>query len=169
LVAAEQELLSRLPASIEGARNLCAAEGTVCQKAAVFTREWNSLRHTLIDDVQADFRQPVHIRLTSAEVATLDGVVEKTENTVSVVLVVLCCVYSSLRGNRVGTARRVLKAQAGHLVSQLRERRGCGTAGQAGTDHDHVGFPLVGRVHKLHVEAMLVPALLQRTGRNACV
>src|SRR5512140_3827945 len=54
LIAAEQQLLTRLPSRIEGSRHLCAAERPVRESSAVFTRERDALGDALIDDVDAD-------------------------------------------------------------------------------------------------------------------
>ena len=43
----------------------------VVQLAAVFARKGHALRGALIDDVQADLCQPVHVRLARPEVAAL--------------------------------------------------------------------------------------------------
>ena len=53
LISAQEELLARLPAGIERARNLGSAKRPVRQQAAIFPSERNSLGHTLIDDFQA--------------------------------------------------------------------------------------------------------------------
>src|SRR5882724_11205757 len=54
LVGAEQQLLSRLTASVECPLHLDAAEGACLEQAAVVTRERNALGGALIDDVDAD-------------------------------------------------------------------------------------------------------------------
>ena len=63
LVRSEQKLLAGLPAGIKCAGNLRAAERTVGEQSAIFAGERNPLRHALVDDVRADFRKAVHIRL----------------------------------------------------------------------------------------------------------
>ena len=55
------------------------------------------------------------------------------------------------------------------LVAELGQRRRRARARQPGADDDHVVFPLVRRVHQLHLEAVLVPLLRERAGRNARV
>jgi hypothetical protein len=59
----------------------------------------------LIDDVQADLREPVDVSLSRAEVAALDGVVEEPVDAVAVVAVVLRGVDSALRRDAVRAAR----------------------------------------------------------------
>jgi hypothetical protein len=51
LVGAEQELLARLAAGVERARDLRAAEGAVVEQAAVLAGERDALRDALVDDV----------------------------------------------------------------------------------------------------------------------
>ena len=99
LVRAEQQLLAGLAARVEGARDLRAAERAVGEQAAVLARERHALRHALVDDVDADLRQPVDVRLARAEVAALDRVVEQAVDAVAVVLIVLRGVDAALRGD----------------------------------------------------------------------
>src|SRR5690606_32508356 len=111
-VRAEEELLAGLAAGVEGARDLRAAEGAVGELAAVLAGEGNAQRHALIDDVGRDLREPIDVRLSGAEIATLDGVVEEAKHAIAVVLIVLGGVDTTLGGDRVGAARAVLVAEA---------------------------------------------------------
>jgi hypothetical protein len=77
LVRAEEQLLPRLAARVERARDLRAAERAVVQQAAVLAREGHALRDALVDDVHRHLREPVDVRLARAEVAALDRVVEE--------------------------------------------------------------------------------------------
>ncbi len=122
LIRSQQQLLAGLPARIKGARDLRAAKRAVGERSAVLARKGNALGHALIDDVAADLGQPVHIGLAGAEVAALDRVVEEAMHAVAVVLVVFGGVDAALRGNGVGAARRILKADAGHVIAQLAQR-----------------------------------------------
>src|SRR4051812_43433239 len=54
LISAEQQLLTGLATGIEGARNLRSTERAIIQITRIFTRKWNALRHTLIDNVETD-------------------------------------------------------------------------------------------------------------------
>ena len=112
LVGAEQQLLTRLAARVKCARNLRAAERAVRQQPAVFPRERHALRHALVDDVHAYLRQTVHVGLARAEIAALDGVVEKPVNAVAVVLVILGRVDAALRRDAVRAPRTVLSSEA---------------------------------------------------------
>ncbi len=163
-VGAEQKLLAGLAAGVKGARDLRAAEGAIREQAAVFAGKGHALRHALVDDVRADFRQPIHVRFARAEVAALDRVVKKPVNGVAVVLVVLRGIDPALRGDRVRAPRRVLVAKAFHLVAHLAERGRGARAGQAGADDDDLVFPLVRGVDQLRVELVLLPLLLERAG-----
>ena len=66
LIRAEQQLLPRLAARVERARHLRAAERAVGEQAAVLARERHALRHALVDDVDADLREPVDVRLRAS-------------------------------------------------------------------------------------------------------
>ena len=136
LVGAEQQLLAGLAAGVERARDLRAAERAVVEQAAVLARERHALRDALIDDVDAQLREPVDVGFARPVVAALDRVVEQPLDAVAVVLVVLRGVDPALRGDAVRAARAVLDAEAQDVVAELAERRGRRRAGQAGADDD---------------------------------
>jgi hypothetical protein len=144
-------------------------EGAVVEEAAVVAREGHALRDALVDDLRADLCQPVHVGLAGAKIAALHRVVEEPVDAVAVVLVVLRGVDATLRGDAVRTPRAVLVAEAVDVVAELGERCGGRSPRQAGTHHDDVKLALVRRVDQLHLEAVFVPLLRQRTGRNTCV
>ena len=162
-IGAEQELLAGLAAGVERARNLRAAEGAVGEQAAVFAGEGHALRHALVDDVDRHLGEAVHVGLAGAEVAALDGVVEKPVDAVAVVLVILGGVDAALGGDGVGAARAVVEDEALHLVAELGEGGGGRGAGEAGADDDDLVFPLVRRVDELDLRLVLGP-LLRRAG-----
>ena len=162
-VGAEQQLLSRLAPGVEGARYLGAAEGAVGQGAAVLTGKGYALGHTLVDDVVGDLGETVDVGLTGAEVAALDGVVEQTEDGVTVVLVVLGGVDTALGGDGVGAARAVLDAEGFYVVAQFAQGGGGGGAGQAGADDDDLVLPFVGGVNEFVGKTAFVPFFCQRS------
>ena len=166
LVGAQQELLARLAACVEGALELGAAEGAVVQQAAVFTAEGNALGHALVNDVGGNFRQAVDVGFTGAEVAALHGVIEQAVDGVAVVLVVLGRVDAALGRNGVGAAGAVLVAEALDVVAKLGKRGGGGGAGQAGPYHEHGVLALVVRVDQFGLKLVLGPFVLNRAGRN---
>ena len=163
LVGAQQQLLAGLPAGVEGAAHLGAAEGAVVEQAAVFPGEGHALAHALVDDVVADLGQTVHVGFAGAEVAALDRVVEEAADAVAVAVVVLGAVDTALGRDGVRAARAVLVAVALDLVAELGQGGRGGAAGQAGTHDDHLVLALIGRVDELEVELVLVPLLLDRT------
>ena len=136
LVGAEQQLLAGLAARVERARHLRAAERPVVEQAAVLARERHALRDALVDDVDAQLREPEDVRLARAVVAALDRVVEQPLDAVAVVLVVLGGVDAPLRGDAVRAARAVVDAEALDVVAELAERRRGRRAGEAGADDD---------------------------------
>jgi hypothetical protein len=166
LVGAEQQLLAGLPACVERARDLRAAERAVVEQPAVLARDRHALRGRLVDDLVRDLREPVHVRLARAEVAALDRVVEEAEDAVAVVAVVLGGVDPALRRDAVCAPRRVVEGERLHLVAELGQRRRRGRAGEAGADDDDAEAPLVGRVDESHAEAMVVPRVLDRARRD---
>ena len=130
LVGAEQQLLAGLAARVEGSRDLRAAERAVVEQAAVLARERHALGDALVDDVDAQLRQPVDVGFARPVVAALDGVVEQPIDAVAVVLVVLRGVDAALRRDAVRAARAVLDAEVQDVVAKLAERRGGRRAGQ---------------------------------------
>ena len=162
-VGTEKQLLASLSAGVEGARHLSTAERAVVEQAAVFAGEGNALSNALVDDVYTDFSQAMHIGLTGAEVAALDGVVEKAVNAVTVILVIFCGIDATLRGDRVRTARAVLEAEAFHIVTLLGEGCRCRSTGKAGSDNDELELPLVGGTDELRVVFVIGPLLVERT------
>src|SRR5439155_24165749 len=78
-------------------------------------------------------------------------------------------VDTALRGNAVGAARAVLETETFHVVTQFGERGGRRRAREPGADDDYLELPFVGRVDQFHFEAVLVPLLRERSGRNVGV
>src|SRR4029453_5661034 len=62
LIRAKQQLLTRLTARVKRPRNLCPSKRSVVKEAAIFTSKWNALGDALVDDVDAQLPQPIHIR-----------------------------------------------------------------------------------------------------------
>ena len=125
-VSAKEELLAGLTARVKGARDLRAAEGAVGEEAAVLAGEGHALRDALVDDVDGDLGEAVHVGLAGAVVAALERVVEQPIHAVAVVLVVLRGVDAALRSDGVGAAWAVVKHEALHLVAHVGQRRGGG-------------------------------------------
>ncbi len=169
LVRTDEELLARLSARVERARHLRAAERPVVEQTAVLARERHALRHALIDDVDADLREPVDVGLARAIVAALHRVVEEAVDAVAVVPVVLRGVDAALRGDRVRTARAVVDAEGEDVVAELTERGGGRCAGQARTHADDRQLATVGRVHQLRVELVPIPFPFDGTARDLAV
>ena len=104
-ISSEKKLLAGLSPGIEGSADLYTSERTVGKVSAVFTGERNTLGNTLVDDSGAHFCQTIDIGLTTAIVSSLDGIIEKTVNSVVVILVILGSIYTSLSCNRVCPSR----------------------------------------------------------------
>ena len=154
-IGPDQELLSGLAATVEGPGYLRSAEGSVCQQATVLAGKRYSLGDALVDDTSADLGEPVDVRFSRPEVATLEGVIEQPVNTVAIVLVVLRRVDPALRRDAVSPSGAVLEAEYVHLVAQFRQGRGGRPAGQAGTDHNDSELAFVRGTD----EVLLIPAL----------
>ena len=166
LVGADEQLL---PAGIEGARDLDAAEGAVVEQPAVLTSERDALGDALVDDVGADLGEAIDVGLARAVVAALDRVVEESVDGVAVLLVVLRRVDAALRGDRVGAARGVLVAEGLHVVARLAERGSGRATCEAGADDDDGELAPVDRVDERRLELAGVPPLGDRTARCLAV
>ena len=99
LVCADEQLLARLATCIKRAAYLRSTETAVVQLAAVLAGKWNTLGNHLVDDVDRNLRQAMHVGLARAEVAALDGVLEQAVNAVAVALIVLCGIDAALSSN----------------------------------------------------------------------
>ena len=162
LIGADQQLLTRLSTSVEGALHLDATEGTVVEQATVLTGERNTLGDALVDDVRADRGQTVDVRLAGAVVAALHGVVEQAVDGVTVVLVVLRSVDAALGGDGMGTTRRVLVTEVLDAVTSLTKGGSSGATGQTSADDDDGHLAAVGRVDQTRGELTISPDLLDR-------
>src|SRR4051812_3094918 len=149
LIRAKQELLTRLPPRIKRSRDLCAAKRSVVQKSAVFTRERDALSHALIDDVDAQLREPIDVRFAGSVVSTFDGVVKETVNAVAVVLIILRRVDASLGRDAVRAPGTVLNTKAENVVPQLTERGRGRRSSETSTDDDDGVLAPVRRVDQL--------------------
>ena len=166
LVAAEQELLAGLTTAIEGTLELRTTEGAVVEQTTVFATEGHALGHALVDDVAGHLGQAIHIGLTSAEVATLHGVVEQTVHGVTVVLVVVGSVDTTLSSDGVSAAGAVLIAEAVHIVTELSQRGSSSATCQTGPHHEHRVLTAVVGVDELGFALVLGPLLSNRAIRN---
>src|SRR5690606_14604225 len=120
----------------------------------------------LVDDVDAQFGEAIHVGLTGAVVPALHGVVEEAPDAVAVVLVVLGCVNSALSGDAVRSAGRVLDAKVQDVVTQLAQRGGGRGARQAGAhDNDRV-LALIGGVYQFDRGLVVRPLILNRALGN---
>ena len=103
LVGPEQELLTGLASGVERARDLGAPERAIGQEPAVLAGERHALCGALVDDLNADLCEAIHIRFPRAIVAALHRVVKEPPDGVAVVLIVLRSVDAPLRRNAVGS------------------------------------------------------------------
>ena len=164
-ISTEQQLLTGLSLGIEGTAHLCATERTVGQHATIFTCERHALSHALVDDIVTHLSQTINIGLTSTVVTTLHGVIEKTIYGVAVVLIVLCGVNTTLCGDRVRTAWRVLDAEVEDVEAHLAECGGSRCTSQTRTDNNDVQFQFILWVNQALVSLVVGPLLSHRSFR----
>ena len=166
LVGTEEQLLTGLAAAVESTLQLRTTEGAVVEQTAVFATEGHALGHALVDDVAGHLGQAIHIGLTSAEVATLHGVVEQTVHGVTVVLVVVGSVDTTLSSDGVSAAGTVLIAEAVYIVTELSQRGSSSATCQTGPHHEHRVLTAVVGVDELGFALVFGPLLSNRAIRN---
>jgi hypothetical protein len=118
-ICPEEKLLSGLSACIKSTGNLSAAKRTVIKVSGVISCKGDSLGNTLINYVVAYLCKAVNVCLSGPEVASFYRVIEKAEDTVAVVGIVLCRINAALRRNAVSAARTVLVAECLNIVAEL--------------------------------------------------
>ena len=124
LIGAQQQLLPGLSARVKRSLHLHAAKRASIEQAAVLARKGNALRHALVDNVDADFGQPIDIGFARAEIAALYRVIKKAEDAVAVIAIILGRIDAALRGNRVRPARRIVIGKAMDVIALLAQRGG---------------------------------------------
>jgi hypothetical protein len=83
--------------------------------------------------------------------------IEQPENTIAVVLIVLGSVDTTLRGNTVAPARRILEAKALNVISEFAQCGGRRSACEAAADNDDIKFSSVIWGNQLRFLTMLLP------------
>src|SRR5206468_1331813 len=99
----------------------------------------------------------------------LHRVVKKPVDAVAIVLIILGGVDSALRRDRVCPARRILEAEAAHLVTEFAESGSCRSTGESRTNNDDRMTAFIGRINQLHVEASPIPSRLDWARRKTRV
>ena len=158
-VGTEQKLLSCLSLGIERTRHLCATKRAVGQHATILAGERHALCHTLVDDIVRHLCQTVNVGLTGTVVATFHGVVEKTVYRVAIILIALGGVDTTLCGDGVCAARRVLDTEIDDIEAHLTKTGGGTGTSQTGTYDDDVEFQFILRVHQALVGLVVGPFL----------
>src|SRR5262249_10950237 len=110
--------------SIKRTRDLSSAERSVCQETAVFAREWHSLSHTLINNIDADLRQAIDVCFPGPKISSLDRVVKEAVDAVTIIFIVLPSIESPLGGNGVSPTGTAMETKALNLVTQFGQRSG---------------------------------------------
>src|SRR6267142_3556586 len=77
LISAEEQLLAGLAARVKSARDLRATKRAIRQQTPVLAGERNALGDALVDDVCADLRKAIDVRLACPKITAFDGVVKE--------------------------------------------------------------------------------------------
>ena len=115
--------------------------------------------HALVDNIVGHLCQAIDIGFAGTIVAAFHRVVEQTIDGVAVVLVVLGGIDTTLRGNGVGAAGRILNAEVNHVEAHLAECGGGRSTRKTCTDNDYVQFQLILGVHQTLVSFIVSPFL----------
>src|SRR5262249_43827012 len=161
-----QKLLASLPACVESSRHLSPPKRPIGKQSAIFTRKRHALRDALVDDAIADLSETIHVRFAGTKVAALDRVVKQSVNAVAIVLVILCRVEPTLGGNRMGSARRILKAKTFHVIPQLTQSCRRRSTGKTASYNNDLEFSPVVWANQTGMIKMVSPFLSKWTGRN---
>src|SRR5207248_1164812 len=129
---------------------------------AVLPRKRHSLSDTLVDDVAADFGQPINVRFPRTKIAAFDCVVEQTVNAVAVVLIIFGGVNPTLGGDGVRAARRILIAKAFHPVAELAQGGCRRTSSQTGANHNYFELAPVVWINQPRVVLVIRPFPIKR-------
>src|SRR5229473_815037 len=163
LISPEKQLLSGLASRVKCSLDLHTAKRSSIEKSAIFPGKRHALGDALVDNIEADLGEAIHVGLARAEVAAFDCVLKQAENAVAIVAIVLGSINPPLGCDRVRTARGVVIGKALHAVALLAES-GCGRGpSQPGAYDDDRVLAAVSGTHQLHLEATLVPLLFNRT------
>ena len=154
------ELLTRLATGVVGAGDLHTTEGTGGEGSAVLAGEGGTDSVHVVDDADGLVGKTPAVGLTTAVVATLDGVLDVAVCTVVVNLLAAGGVNATLCGDRVRTARGVVVGESLNVVSEFAEGCGGTSTGQAGTDNDDAELTTVQRGDQLHVVFVVLPSIL---------
>ena len=98
-ICTQKQLLSGLSAGIESTAYLNSTKGTVGKISTIFTGKRNTLSNTLIYNGSTYFCKTVNICLTCTVISTFYSIIKKPIDGVIIVLIILCCVYTSLSSN----------------------------------------------------------------------
>jgi len=124
------------------------------------------LGNRLVDDGGAEFREPIDVFLAGSVVTTFLGVVEQSPGRITIVAIVLRGVDTTLSGDTVSSAGRILEAEAVDVVahrSHGSRRRG---TGQAATNDDDFVLRSVLGANEPQVVFVVRPGVLDWPGRN---
>ena len=158
-IRTEQQLLTGLSLCIERTTNLHSAERTVRKHTSVFTSERHPLRYTLVDNRCTDLCQTINVSLTSTVIASFNRIIKQSIDCITVVLIVLCCIDTTLCSNRMGTTRRVLNAEIKHAESHFTKRSSSRCTRQTCSYDDDIKFALVRGINKLLMSFIVCPLL----------
>ncbi len=114
--------------------------------------------------MNTDLRQTINVGFAGAKIAALHCVVEKAENAVAIVLVILGRVDAALRRDGMGAPWRILETKAANVIAQFAKTRSRGRARQAGADNNDGILTLISRIHQLHFKARAIPLTFYWTG-----
>ena len=120
----------------------------------------------MVYDEVAHLGKTVNVCLAAAEVSSLYRINEQAIDGIVVVLVVLCCIDTSLSCNGMRSSWGIADAEDFYIVTHLSERGCGGCSGKSRSHNNDLEFSLVGRAYNLDFRFTLLPFFRQRTVWN---
>ena len=111
----------------------------------------------MVDNIVTHLGKTIHIGFSGSEIAAFDGVVKKTPDTVTIILVVFGGVDPALSRNAVSTPGAVLNTEVFYVIAEFAEGCRGRTAGKTGSYHNDIIFSFIGRIDKLKFKTVLIP------------
>ena len=162
-ITAEKALLSGLSLGVEGPWHLYASKRACVECPSIVAGKRNTKGSKMIDHLVAHLGRPVYIGFTCTVVTPFYHIIKEPESRITVVLVILCGIYSSLCSYRVSPARRILVTEILHAISKLAQSWSSSCPWKTCSDDNNLYFLFVCRVNKFNWSLVPGPLFSKRT------
>ena len=90
----------------------------------------------------------MHIAFTCTIVATFYCIIKKTENRVTIILIIFCSIDTTLCSNAMCTARRILETKCFYFITHFTQCSSSRSTGQTGSYNNHFQLAFIGRIYQ---------------------